>query len=82
MPGTTPRTASALDTTVHLSSLSNVTVALTSSRVGGVPALARSLENAIEKQAAWAAATSSSGLVRPSADSVREAQVTGSSVNA
>ncbi len=38
--------------------------------------------NAIEKQAAWAAAMSSSGLVRPLCSSVRDAQVTGSRVNA
>ena len=48
MPGTTPRTVSAEETTVHLSSLSKVTVALTSSRVGGLPAFARSPEKAIE----------------------------------
>jgi hypothetical protein len=36
----------------------------------------------MQKQDAWAAATSSSGLVRPSADSVRDAQVTGNSEKA
>src|SRR5262249_28479115 len=45
----------------------------------GVPPIpAISCESAIEKQAAWAAAISSSGLVLPSAASVRLAQVTGS----
>ena len=47
-------------------------------RVSGTkPALARSPEKAIEKQLEWAAASSSSGLVRPSAVSVRDAQVMG-----
>ena len=40
------------------------------------------LLNAIEKHDAWAAAISSSGLVRPLCSSVREAQVTGRRVNA
>src|SRR5674476_328293 len=35
----------------------------------GWPDLARPLESAIEKHEAWAAAISSSGLVRPSGDS-------------
>ena len=47
------------------------TSALVSSEVGGVPALARPLENAIEKQAECAAAISSSGLVLPLASSAR-----------
>ena len=67
MPGTTPRTVSALDTTRQpASSLSKVTSAETSRRSGGVPARPRAPDSAIEKQAAWAAATSSSGLVLPS----------------
>src|SRR5688500_6815089 len=44
--------------------------------VGGVPALARPLENAMEKHAEWAAAISSSGLVLPLASSVRAGQDT------
>ena len=44
--------------------------------VGGCPAFARTLDSCIEKQEAWAAASSSSGLVRPSGSSVRDAQVT------
>ena len=45
---------------------------------GGAPACASPCERAMEKQAAQAAAISSSGLVRPSGVSAREAQVTGS----
>src|SRR5438128_1250614 len=65
-PGISPRTSSALETTVQLSpTLSKVTFALTSSRFGGVPALARPAESAIAKHEACAAARSSSGLVLP-----------------
>src|SRR5690606_38466390 len=46
-------------------------------RVGGLPALSRMLEKAIEKQLECAAAISSSGLVFPFASSARDAQVTG-----
>ena len=82
-PGREPRTVSALDTTRQpASSLSNVTSAVTSSRSGGVPARPSPADNAIEKHAAWAAATSSSGLVSPSDDSVRADQDTGREVNA
>ena len=59
-----------------------MTVAETSSRSGGEPAFPSPNESAIAKQLAWAAATSSSGLVFPSDRSVREAHETGSSVNA
>ena len=54
----------------------NSTSAEVSSEVGGVPALARPLENAIEKQDEWAAAISSSGLVLPLASSARAGQDT------
>src|SRR5712691_6497707 len=54
----------------------NVDVAFTFSRSGGLPASARPWERAIEKHDACAAAISSSGLVRPfSSGSDREAQV-------
>ena len=57
-----------------------VTVAEVCSSSGGVPALARPAESAIEKQAACAAAISSSGLVLPPvASSDRAAQLTPSS---
>src|ERR1700690_379468 len=79
IPWTRPRTVSLLETTVDLpSTRSNVTSDETSRLPGGVPALASSLENDIEKHVACAAARSSSGLVLPSACSVRDAQVTGS----
>ena len=55
---------------------------MTSSRSGGVPARPSPADSAIEKQAACAAATSSSGLVSPSDVSVRADQDTGSEVNA
>src|SRR5262249_3810739 len=61
--------------------LSKVTVAETSRRCGGVPAFASPAESAIEKQLACAAASSSSGLVLPLGSSLREAQVTGWSLN-
>ena len=57
-----------------------VTVAEVFSSSGGVPALARPAESAIEKHEACAAAISSSGLVLPPvASSERAAQLTGCS---
>ena len=83
MPSTLPWTVRALDTTLKPpSTLSNVTVALTRNCCGGVPALPRPAESAIEKQLAWAAAINSSGLVRPSGCSVRAGQLTPRSANA
>ena len=79
-PGTVPRTVSALF--VIPVPGTKVTVAEVSSRSGGVPAFASPSDSAIEKQAACAAAISSSGLVRPSGSSAREAQVTSSGPNA
>src|SRR5262245_55375097 len=79
-PGTTPRTViSAVWTVQPASALSAVISTVTEIRVGGVPALARLFEIAIEKQDAWAVASSSSGLVTPSASSVRAFQVVGRS---
>ena len=43
--------------------------------VGGCPASDRPCESAIEKQPEWAAAMSSSGLVRPLGASARDSQV-------
>src|SRR4029078_12300201 len=54
----------------------NVTVTEASGRAAGVPAPASACESAIEKHDAHAAAISSSGLVRPSGESAREAPVT------
>jgi hypothetical protein len=54
----------------------NVTSALVSSASGGEPAFARALERAMEKHDEWAAAISSSGLVRPFGSSARDGQVT------
>ena len=54
----------------------NVTSALVCTSSGVWPAWASAWLNAIEKQAEWAAAISSSGLVLPSAASVRAFQVT------
>ena len=54
----------------------NVTFAVVSSVVGGVPAWARPLDSAIEKHDECAAAMSSSGLVLPFDDSAREGQLT------
>src|SRR5918994_4113961 len=76
MPGTLPRISRSTLATLTLST-SNVHTALISSRSGGVPPSARTLESAIAKHAPWAAAMSSSGLVLPSERSVREAQVMG-----
>ena len=56
----------------------NVTVADVRSSSGGWPASARAPESAIAKQEACAAASRSSGLVRPCGSSAREVQVTGS----
>ena len=80
IPGTTPVTSSA--DVVIPSPGTNVTVAETSSRSGGVPAFAKRAENAIEKQDACAAAISSSGLVIPPSSPVRAAQETASGPNA
>ena len=73
-PGTSPATVRA-DSVMPVPG-TKVTVAVTSSRVGGVPAPARPCESAIEKHDACAAAINSSGLVRPSGASAREAHVT------
>jgi hypothetical protein len=43
--------------------------------VGGCPPWASPNDSAIEKQAEWAAAMNSSGLVRPLGASARDAQV-------
>ncbi len=82
-PGTRPRTDRALDMTRNPPSIrSKVTAALTRSRSAGVPDVANPCDKAIAKQQACAAASSSSGLVLPpGSSSVREAHVTGSSVN-
>jgi hypothetical protein len=48
-------------------------------RVGGWPALVRPAERALEKQPAWAAAISSSGLDFPSGLPMRVARLYGSS---
>src|SRR5260221_3271089 len=81
MPGTLPTTVSTIFVTP--SPGWNVTVADVCSSSGGVPALARPLDSAIEKHDACAAAISSSGLVLPPvASSERAAQLTGSSPNA
>jgi hypothetical protein len=78
MPGTVARTVRWLPVTFQPTScLVKRTSALTSSRSGGLPAFARKLENCIEKQDACAAASNSSGLVRPSGSSVRDFQLTG-----
>ena len=61
------------------SSLSALTSTWTDSAVGGVPAFASSLEQAIEKHDAWAAASSSSGDVTPAGSPVRDAHVVGRS---
>src|SRR5881394_2789634 len=82
MPGTTPRTVRCELVTFGPSSIDRVTVAETSRRSGALPAWASSCESAMEKHEAWAAATSSSGLVLPSERSVRDAQVTGRSAAA
>src|SRR6266851_1673520 len=79
---TFPVTSSALAVTVHESpTLSKVTVAVASSRCGGVPAFASPAERAMQKQLACDAASSSSGLVFPSGASVRAAHDTARSLN-
>ena len=74
MPSTVPRTVSRISVMPVPGTKS--TSAEVSSDVGGVPALASPLESAIEKQAEWAAAISSSGLVLPFASSARAAHDT------
>src|SRR6185503_11395331 len=82
IPGTSPLTVSALEATFHPpSTWAKVTSAETSSRLGGVPFLARRAEKAIEKHAACEAASNSSGLVFPLDSWVRSAQVTPRSRN-
>jgi hemoglobin len=74
IPSTVPRTVSRISVMPVPGTKS--TSAEVFSSVGGVPALARPLEKAIEKHAEWAAAMSSSGLVLPFASSARDAHVT------
>src|SRR5204863_7223423 len=77
-PGTVPWTVLVAAVTVQpASSLSPLTSTWTDRALGGVPALASSLEQAIEKHEAWAAARSSSGEVTPAGSPVRDAQVVG-----
>ena len=73
-PGTSPTTCSR--TPVMPSPGWKSTSARVCSVVGGVPPLASALDSAIEKHDEWAAAISSSGLVRPFGSSVRDAHVT------
>src|SRR4051812_17371393 len=78
MPGTVPLTLrTEVATFQPASAWSNVISARTSRLVAGVPFLPRRAEKAIEKHAAWAAASSSSGLVLPSCAEVRDAQLMG-----
>src|SRR5690606_26566198 len=79
-PGTVPRTVSAILEMCGPPSVSKVTVADVSSRSGGVPALVRMFDSAIEKQAEWAAAMSSSGLVCPPDSPVRDGHDPGRSL--
>src|SRR5450756_2708071 len=74
MPGTVPLTLR----TIPVMPVPGwkVTSAEVSIAVGGVPALARAFERAIEKQVACAAPSSSSGLVLPFASFAREGQLT------
>jgi len=77
IPGTFPVTRSSIVTTFHASpTLSNVAVASTDNRVGGFCWRPSPAESAMQKQAACAAASSSSGLVFPPDASVRDAQET------
>ena len=63
MPGTRPTVTSAILVMVGAPSTGlRVTVASVCTESGGLPAWARRLARAIEKQAAWAAAISCSGL--------------------
>src|SRR2546428_5725441 len=75
IPLTVPRTSSVLSWTENPPPPClgpNVTVAVTSSFCGGLPACARPCDSAIAKQLACAAASSSSGVVFPPASSVRD----------
>ena len=77
IPGTFPVTASSIVVTFQASpTLSKVAVARTSSRSGGFCIRPNAPESAMEKQAACAAARSSSGLVFPPDASVRADQET------
>ena len=58
------------------------TVAFASSRSGGVPTSPSSCASAMQYQDAWAAASSSSGLVFPAPRVVRDAQLTSAEGNA
>src|ERR1035437_1736701 len=80
MPSMRPRTVSL--TLVMPVPGTNSTSAVVFSSSTLWPALVRPLENAIEKQAAWAAASSSLGLVFPCWLSARLAHETGNSSNA
>src|ERR1700688_2062017 len=63
IPGTRPTVINAIFVIVGTPSTGrNVTVASVCTESGGLPALARRLERAIEKHAAWAAAISCSGF--------------------
>jgi hypothetical protein len=78
IPGTSPRTVRTDEAIFQPASRwSKVTSARTSRFTAGVPFLARREDSAIEKQLAWAAASSSSGLVLPLCSLVREAQLIG-----
>src|SRR3990170_2058294 len=73
-PGTLAATSRWIDVTAHPASVfSKFALAVVSMLSGVSPALPSSPENAIEKQPAWAAATSSSGFV-PGASSNRIAK--------
>ncbi len=74
MPSTLPTTV--MWTPVMPSPGWKPTSAFVSSACGGVPALASTLDSAIEKHAECAAAISSSGLVFPLGSSVRAGQET------
>ena len=76
IPGTSPTTRSAIFEMPVPGT--KVTVASTFSDSGGVPACASPWDSAIEKHEACAAASSSSGVVCPSASSDPRAQLTGS----
>src|SRR5215470_2050793 len=73
MPGTTPCTVSRIP--LMPSGSPNVTSAEVVMLVGGCPASDSPCDSAIEKQPEWAAAMSSSGLVRPLGASARDSQV-------
>src|SRR3984893_5983283 len=64
MPGTSPSVSSSIFVIAKPSRAGpKLTVAAVWIRVGGCPATVKAAETAIEKQAAWAAAISSSGFV-------------------